>query len=758
MNDIALSLDFETRSRAPLKTCGAEVYAAHPSTEVLCLAYAFGSGAVKSWVPGEPFPADVKRHIEAGGRVTAWNAIFEWHVWAEQRRRAPHIWPELKLDQLHDTMALARAMGFPAALGSCAEAMGLPVQKDTRGHTLLSLLSVPMKNGEFREDAALLAEMKVYCIQDVKVEREILNRLPPLNDFERKLWVLDATINNRGVGVDVADVRRALDLVTEETAHLSQRAKDASGGVLKSLTAVAKLKMLLFAEGEDLKSLSKDAVSRALEDGVGSAVAKELLELRKLAAKASTGKLKAFLNGAGTDGRARGLFAYHGADTGRWAGRRVQLQNMPRPPDDFDGQDVITALEQPEGREYLRDWYGNPLDAVSWGLRSLIKAKPGHKLVSCDFSNIEGRCLAWEADEEWKLDAFRDYDTITGYLKGKPLRAGPDLYLLAYSKSFGVAVEDVTKAQRQIGKVQELALGYQGGRGAFATMAANYGITVIEDNAPRPNHGEVLTVSEVEAIKRGWRDAHPNTCQMWRNLAGAAARAVETPGKAVDAGPVKYRVTDNFLFCRLPSGRLMSYPYPSIERVPSYGWRQECATLAATALLLKPTGPALAAATTLAGVSDRAPLASVLAALHGFVRAAALVIELGSSIPVAYDLIGRGPEELVPTVVCWGRDKKAYSKDGKPKKIRWGKWQPYGGLFAENITQAIARDILAESMFRAEANGYPIIMHVHDELVCEVLESFGSVSELAEIMRERPKWARGLPIAAEGWEGERYRK
>ena len=683
MNAEFVSIDFETRSACPLKTHGVDVYAEHASTDVLCLAWAFGDGPVHVWKRGEDEAAlaPLFSWVASGKPVRAWNAAFELALWHMMHKRQPTRWPALRIKQCFDPMAQARVLGFPGALGECALALGVTEQKDTRGSYLINRLSKPQKDWTFCEDAALHSEMADYCKQDVRAERAISQLLPALPPTERALWVLDRHINQRGVGIDLASVAKAMEVVDTEARSLSLRAATLTAGAVQALSEVQKLVAFLEAEGVSVEKLNKDAIRKLLARDDLTAVARELVTLRRLAAKTSTAKLKAMQRRACADATARGLLAYMGADTGRWAGRGIQTQNMPgAPDDDFDGTHVIEWLSAPNARAALGLWYGSPLDAVSFALRSLIQARAGKRFIVCDYANIEGRCLAWEAEEEWKLDAFREYDAGTG----------PDLYKLAYHKSFGVAIDAISKAQRQIGKVQELALGYQGGVGAFASMAANYGIHVVPTRADAPKDAkQVILESEADEIKNAWRDAHPNVVAFWYSLERAAMAAIREPGRAFKVGPVQYKVVKgapgSFLLCRLPSGRHLAYPRPRIVKRDRWGTQRD-------------------------------------------------VIE------------------------CWGKDKKYRKPDGKFGRTKWGAWEPYGGLFAENITQAIARDLLAAAMLRLEARGYTVVMHVHDEIVCEVPHGFGSVQEMEAIMCELPAWATGLPVTAEGWEGVRYKK
>lgn len=731
-----VTIDFETQSACDIKKAGAEKYAEHETTSVLCLGYKFPGQPSQLWKPGEGLPAALIEHVKAGRRVVAHNSLFELCIWNLVLRNGKYgKWPPLNIPQLDDTMPRARMMSLPGGLDDCCAALRLPIRKDQDGYRAMMKVARPRKREPLEfwtpetapED---FARLYAYCPIDVEAGEQLHATLPHLIEKERQLLELDWTINLRGVPLDGPSVNRAIDLIAEQKSELSARVFSLTGGASTATQRDALLGWF-HSQGLMLPSLAKPETVKAAKDESLSDIVKAVLAARGEAAKGSNSKLIAKREGACKDGRARGLFSYHGATTGRWAGRRIQPHNMPRPAKGFkpsDAEAVMTYLKYPSAAACIRHEYGSVMDAISWSLRSFIKAAPGHRFITADYSNIEGRVLAWLAGEEWKLEAFREFDA------GR----GEDLYKLAASRALGIPIPDIDDFYRQIGKVMELALGYSGGIGSFISMGANYG--VVPDHISTTIKGITDPALWNDTLKRlpapgtrfraglepdvwcglrivvdSWRAAHPHVVHFWRALEDAAIEAVEYPGQVINVpgGLVKYRKAGDFLQCKLPSGRCITYPYAEMKRFPSMNWEAKRDELK---YALEHAPP-----------EDKAMLVTKIAEHEANIEWAA-------------------------GLTYWG----VSSKGGSSKK--WKQQRAYGGLLAENVTQAVARDCLAEAIPRLEAAGYPVVMHVHDEIVSEVPNSKGDLKEFAHIMCAQNEWAAGLPVVAAGWEGERYRK
>jgi DNA polymerase len=557
----SLGIDFETFSEVDLKKAGLHNYATDPSTGVHCLSYGPDPEHIKTWVEGEPFPEDLKVHIAQGGIITAWNAAFELAIWNLCCVKK-YGWLPLSIHQVRCSMVRAYAMALPGALDDAAPALGVDQRKDAEGHRVMLQLSKPKKDGSmWRREDDLDKFLKLYSYnkQDVRTELACLDRLMELSPSECDLWELDYKINNRGVLCDLVSVEKAITIIQSEKKRLDGEMLKVTGGVVGSCTEVQLLGKWIKSQGVEMDGLAKADVLNALagikEDNIElegftltateeislPPAVRRALELRQEAAKSSTAKLIAMKEKASADGRIRNLHQFHAASTGRWAGRGVQIQNLPRPRLGTKFSDVESMFSMLDNKEMFDVFYGPSMAAVSDCIRGMLIAAEGNELVACDFSQVEARALPWLAGQDNVLEIFRTHGKI---------------YEHAASGIYHVPLEEVNWFQRLVGKVSILALGYGGSVGAFQSMSKNYNVTVPDD--------EALT------IVKAWREANKKTVAYWYALERAALDAMQSTG-VYAVGPasrqVKFRKAGSFLWMLLPSGRALCYPYPEIRTV-----------------------------------------------------------------------------------------------------------------------------------------------------------------------------------------------
>lgn len=328
-------IDFETRSVLDLKEVGAVRYAEHESTVAWCLAWGFTEGEIRLWKLGEPSPTDLFKEIEMGAKVVAHNAFFELTLW-NLAMHTRHGWPVLPIEQVYCTMTYAYAMALPGSLEKASIAAGIEHKKDMAGNRMMLKLAQPKRMEgttpiwwDANESPDKFEILWNYCVQDIKVERELYSRLLPLSKEERETWLLDWKINMRGVLVDIPAVQTAIEIVELEKKRLDEEMRLTTDGAVSTCTATGQLKDWLQWQGVETESVAKSDVIRILDSDISDRVRTALM-LRQEAAKSSTAKLQAMMNRAASDGRIRQMFQYHGANTGRWAGRGVQLQNLPK--------------------------------------------------------------------------------------------------------------------------------------------------------------------------------------------------------------------------------------------------------------------------------------------------------------------------------------------------------------------------------------------------------------------------------------------
>jgi DNA polymerase bacteriophage-type len=658
----ALSIDFETASTVDLRKTGAHAYARHPDTQILCMSYAFEGEPVLRWKPGEPFPARIADHVARRYPVHGWNVGFEWLIWNHVLLRSSYVPPRgivaptippLELDQLRDTMARAAYWGLPLSLDQAGPAAGISLVKDKDGHKLMMRMNKPRGYDKatgapiwwHETDPAKLDRLQDYCDQDVRVEAAIAAILPPLPDTEQEFWEIDQRINAHGVALDTLLIEKLKALASDAKLDANSYLEILTGGEVKTTTDVKGLLAFVKSIGYPHDDLGKETIKRRLADDDLSDLEREVLEVRADAAKTSTAKLDAMLRAAWDDGdgpRVRGMLQFYGAfRTGRWAGRLVQLQNLPRGTvKKID--EAITAVEAGMPADLLEAFFGPILGLVSSAIRGCLVASPGHELVVADFSQIEARVVAWLAEQQDILDVFE---------------SGEDVYV--YTARLNGSTD------RQLGKVLVLACGFGMSGKKFRDTAATYGLKLTEEQAEK-------------AVKK-WRRANSKIVQFWWDCDNAAKNVIANAAKGnsttVKVGPVEFGMWQGHLLIRLPSGRKLVYRDAELRT----------------------------------------------------------------------DQTGR------PGITYMGVDQ--YTR-------QWKRIRTYGGKIVENITQAVARDIMADATREAVMTGIPVELLVHDEMVAEapIGQGASDLALLLQIMRTRPTWAPGLPVDAAGWHGPRYKK
>lgn len=683
-----LFCDLETYSEVPIKN-GTHAYA--EKAEVMLWAYALEDQPTKVWdlTHNPTMPSDLKAHLANPDILTVWHngGMFDTVV----LKHALNI--QLPIHRVHDTMVRALSHSLVGSLDTLSEIFRLPQDKakDKAGKQLIHLFCKPRPaNQKIRRATSQTHPTEwqkfiEYAKSDIEAMRELYKKLPIWNyrGAELELWHLDQKINNRGVNIDLDLVQASIKAVEQAQKGLAKRTKQITDGEVQAATQRdAMLAHILNAHGVSLPDMQKSTLERRINDESLPTTVRELLSIRLQASTTSTAKYTALAKGTSSDSRLRGTLQFNGASrTGRWAGRLFQPQNLPRPA--LNQSDIDMGIEALKA-DCADALFDNVMELTSSAIRGCICSPQGKKLVVADLSNIEGRALAWLAGESWKIKAFYDFDAGKGH----------DLYKLAYAKSFGVSPESVTKDQRQVGKVQELALGYEGGVGAFLTFAAAYGLDLDAMAEQAFNSIDQSIMNEAirswewhkkekrstfglkkntwlvcDSFKRSWRYAHPNIAAWWKELQQAAIDAINYPDTAFKCRKVTLIKKGSWLIIKLPSGRFLCYPSAKVEN--------------------------------------------------------GKITYMGNN---------------------------QYTR-------KWERLHTYGGKLSENITQAVARDVLAYNMPLIENTGYEICLTVHDEVITETpdLPDFNP-DHLSSLLATNPIWASDLPLAAAGFESYRYKK
>ena len=634
---MTLWVDFETRSTCDLRSKGVYNYAQDSTTDVLMMSYAFDDEEVVTWMPSQPFPERVRNYT---GQIRAHNAAFErlifWYV----------LQINFKLEQFYCTATQARANCAPGSLEDVGRFAGASMKKDHRGAQLIRLMCVP----PFKDSPELMAEMIQYCEQDVRAMRAISKAMRDLSAEELEDYHVNERINDRGVLVDVPLCQAAVKFASDELIEIEQIVKEVTGGAITSVRSPRMREWVLERVGDEAKKLMEKDGKYSIDKTVRAnlllmenpdevpADVQEVIQCADDLWASSVAKFNRLSCLADEeDQRVRGAFVFAGGSaTGRASSYGAQVHNFTRKCAD-EPEDVRQAMVR--GHAIVPRYGKRVTDVLKGMLRPALIPATGKHFVVADWAAIEARVNPWLSGRGAdKLELFR---------------TGEDVYKVNAAATFNVRVADVTKDQRQIGKVQELACGFAGGVGAFAAMGRAYGISLPEPVAKR--------------MVDGWRRANPWSVPYWAALEESYTRAMRNKGREFKAGRITYLFDGQHLWYALPSGRILCYPYAKLE-----------------------------------------------------------------SEGVSYA--------------------KAAWKPAQDAK-EWPRARLWKGLACENVTQAVANDLLRHSLRQLD----DVVLHVHDEIVVETADP-EAAENLKRVMCTAPAWADGLPLAAEVETMKRYGK
>ena len=664
-----VTLDFETRSRIDLKRSNAWAYAEHSSTEVICLCWNFG-GNKGTWVPNKLLreagvpetsddipPALASAAARSLIEFDAHNAGFEIAVWTNIMVLR-FGWPEIALPRWRDTQAVAAYRALPTGLDKLTKLFGLG-GKDPEGDRLITRYSkLHLKTAKPIIPWDDLQKFVKYCRHDVMLEHRIRELLGWLPDDEQQIWLEDMAMNLAGLYLDRPGIEAASEVVETEKKRIAGEFRKITGLSPSQNTKVLTWLQEQGYEGDNLNA----ATVEATDLGSLSAKGSKAMALRQAYNKSSTSKLAAMLRNISADGRARMQSRYHGAATGRNTGAGFQPLNLPRGDERIEPEQLVRDINTRDP-VWLNALYGNPTTAVSNALRHYITAAPGYKLVVGDFSSIEAVVLAVLANEEWKVEAFRNKEPIYERTADKIYKFEP-----------GTVTKKTHPDERQDGKICELACGYQGSVGAWRKFDLS---DRHDDDAVR---GHV----------RAWRKSNPNIVAFWEVLDDSFKHAIKYCCEVEINEYLACGADEDFAWIELPNGKRIWYAKPML----AWGmpvWHN---------------------------VEENDDCAEGTCSCE---------------------------EVLQPRYMTW-------------KFGGWRRAATYGGKLAENVCQAVTRELIKQARGNLILAGYKPVLDVYDEVVTEMPIGQGSAEEMIVLMEKRPEWAADWPISVSAWEGERYRK
>lgn len=712
-----VTMDFETRSACDLKKTGPWVYAQHPTTQIMCLAYRINKEKPRLWHMAHPKlgiaeslpPKKLFAAIKTGALVECHNAFFERSIWVNICVKKMG-WPKIDHDQWRCTAALAASRSLPRALEKAVKVMHLPIEKDMEGNRLMMKMSKPRKRTakEIKQLKALGMDWESlswhenvkdcrrlwnYCVKDVLAECALSDRLGHLNKRELKIWKLDQAINERGIYCDREMAKSALVLAGKTAALLNKELEEITDIPKASRRAQIK-QWLSEKEGIDLPDTKGETLDLYLKDPEISKTiskrAKRVIKIVRSVNRTSTAKYQAMILRMSNDNRIRDTVMYFGAHSGRWSGKGVQPHNFPRGNIKNMEEACALILEEEPNSAYIQCIYGDVMEHLSFSLRGALTAAPGYELYTADFAAIEARVVFWLARAHSALRIFE---------------RGDDIYC-DFAKTIYRRTIDKEKDpnERQMGKQSILGLGFGMGFCKFLITLRKYNISFtraeVEKIVPDYHKIKAWVLKEGKAqvskakdlnltsdlpelvlckyVVDVYRKTYVEIPSLWKAQESAAIAAVLSPGRRVSCGLVSWWVEDDFLICKLPSGRYLYYRQPRVSIQKNQ----------------------------------------------------------------------------------WGGEKQTLSYMGVDSDTKkWGRVFTYGGKLVENIVQGIARDLMAWAMLRIDRTGvYKLVLTVHDELIAEAKKGLGNIAEYARIIKKVPKWAKGCPIDCDAKVMHRYKK
>lgn len=614
MSILQITMDFETYSKADLKKVGNWKYSEHPSTIVLCLYWQY-QGKMFAWLEGEDDPKLLFRHMQEADEIEAHNMSFEYSIWLNVCMKKMN-WPAMPFKKMRCSAAKCRYHGLPGSLGGAAKALGNEQQKDKRGKYLISKLCKPQKprkiktawplfnkemidpalcefdyatdlytyncdnqdtylrgkkagEGKFKNnittddaerntDPELLRELYDYCGQDVRTEHGISHSLSPMPESELKLWQLDMMINARGVHIDIEMVNAALVIIREAMKRYEKEAIEIGKGAFETLNQREVVLRWIRERGYKLKDYTADTLKDALEDEECTGEVRRIIQLRLITSRTSIKKFDVIERALCEGDLMKGLLLYFGAHTGRWAGRLLQPQNLPRPTIKQPEIEYLTSLLKDHvDLELLEMLFDDVMNALVSCVRASITPRKGMQFYCADYSNVEGRVLLWVVGDTEALKVFE---------------GDRDIYIEMAMAIYGCSYEKVYDnykngdgLMRRMGKLAILGLGY--GMGATKFMVTAEGQKVFVD------------IDFAQDVVDTYRDKFAKTKKFWYILERQAIKAMKTPGQSFSAGPIKWKMKGKTLLCRLPSGRCLHYrdAEPRVKETP-WGDKKECMT------------------------------------------------------------------------------------------------------------------------------------------------------------------------------------